>query len=136
MSGSNPSLAIKGTARWLLLAGCINGALAVILGAVGAHALSGHVSGRYLAIYETGNTYHFYHSLALIGAGLVAIHLPASAWIKWAGGLMLAGIVLFSGSLYLLALTGQHWLGELAPLGGTSLIVSWILFAIAIARGN
>lgn len=136
MFGFSSSHAIKGTARWLLLAGCINGALAVILGAVGAHALSGYVTGRYLAIYETANTYHFYHSLALIGAGLVAMHLPTSRWIKWAGGLMLAGMVLFSGSLYLLAITGQHWIGALAPVGGTFLIVSWILFAIAIARGN
>jgi len=71
---------------------------------------------------------------ALIAIGVVAIHLPASAPLKWAGWLMVAGIVLFSGSLYVLALTGARWLGALTPFGGTAWIAAWVLLAWAAWR--
>ena len=78
--------------------------------------------------------YHFWHALGLLAIGIVATHLPASAPLRWAGWLMLTGIVIFSGSLYLLAITGVRWLGAVTPIGGTAFIASWALLAFAIAR--
>lgn len=123
-----------GTARWMLIAGSVNGALAVILGAFGAHALKSRLAAGALSIYHTGNQYHFYHSLAMLGIGLCARHLPSTCWIKAAAILMLAGTVVFSGSLYILAFTGQRWLGALAPVGGSALIAAWIALTIAIIK--
>jgi len=108
--------------------------LAVLLGAFGAHALRGRLSPDLLGIYQTAVQYHFWHALGLLAIGLVATQLPASVSLRWAGWLMLAGIVLFSGSLYLLATTGVRWLGAVTPLGGTAFIAAWALLAIAIAR--
>ena len=66
----------------------------------------------------------------------MAIHLPGSTALKWSGWLMLAGIVLFSGSLYVLALTGARWLGAVAPFGGAAFIAGWVLLALAVARAG
>jgi uncharacterized membrane protein YgdD (TMEM256/DUF423 family) len=108
--------------------------LAVVLGAFGAHALRGRLTADLLAIYQTAVQYHFWHALGLLAIGLVAIHLPTSVPLRWAGWLMLSGILLFSGSLYLLALTGLRWLGAVTPLGGTAFIAGWALLGIAIAK--
>lgn len=108
--------------------------LAVLLGAFGAHALRAKLSPDLLGIYQTAVQYHFWHALGLLAIGLLAAQLPASLSLRWAGWLMVAGIVLFSGSLYLLATTGVRWLGAVTPLGGTAFIAGWALLAIAIAR--
>ena len=84
-----------------------------------------------LAVYQTGVQYHFYHALGLLIIGIAASHLPASASLKWSARLMLAGIVLFSGSLYLLAVTDIRWLGMITPLGGMAFIIAWLLLAKA-----
>jgi uncharacterized membrane protein YgdD (TMEM256/DUF423 family) len=110
--------------------------LAVLLGAFGAHALRGKLTADMLAIYQTAVQYHFWHALGLLAVGLVATHLPASASLRWAGWLMLGGIVIFSGSLYLLAISGARWLGAATPLGGTAFIAAWALLAFAIARAS
>jgi len=118
-----------------LLLGSINAALAVGLGAFGAHALRGRLSESLLSTYQTGVQYHFYHALGLFAVVLVASLLPGSALVKWSGWLMLAGILLFSGSLYLLSNTGIRWLGAITPLGGVAFISAWLLLALAVWRG-
>lgn len=122
------------TARFFLIAGALSAALAVVLGAFGAHGLRGRLPADLLAIYQTGCQYHVYHALGLLAVGLLGLHLPASTALRVSGWLMLAGTVLFSGSLYLLAITGQRWLGAVTPLGGVAFIVAWLLLAWA-ARG-
>ena len=124
------------TPKLFLVLGALAAMLAVVLGAFGAHALRARLAPDLLAIYQTGIQYHFWHALGLLLIGVVAIHLPASATLKWAGWVMLAGIVLFSGSLYVLALTGVRWLGAITPFGGAAFILSWLLFAIAVARAS
>jgi uncharacterized membrane protein YgdD (TMEM256/DUF423 family) len=117
-----------------LLIGALVAALAVALGAFGAHALKARLAPDLLAVYHTAVQYHFYHALGLILIGLAAGQIAGSVWLKAAGWTMLAGIVLFSGSLYVLALTGQRSLGAITPVGGLAFIAGWILFAVAIAK--
>jgi uncharacterized membrane protein YgdD (TMEM256/DUF423 family) len=121
-------------AKLFLLLGALAGAAGVLLGAFGAHALKARLTPELLATWQTAVQYHFWHALALVAVGLVALHLPASAALKWAGWLMLAGIVLFSGSLYVLALSGVRWLGAVTPFGGTAWIVAWLLLALAVLK--
>ncbi len=119
---------MNGQARLLLTTGAVSGLLAVALGAFGAHALKASLAADLLEIYHTGNAYHFYHSFALLAVGFLSLHtggrsLAASGWC------FLAGILLFSGSLYLLAVTGIRALGAITPIGGVLFIVGWALFA-------
>ena len=116
--------------NWMIAAGALNGALAVIAGAFGAHALKARLTPELLATWHTGSDYHMYHALALVLAGIVAGAQPTSQ-LNAAGVALLVGIVLFSGSLYLLALTGTKWLGAITPLGGTAFIAGWLLLAHA-----
>lgn len=118
-------------ARFFLMAGALSAAVAVMLGAFGAHALRGRLSADLLAIYQTAGQHHAYHALGLLAVGLLALHLPTSSALRWSGWLMLAGTALFSGSLYALAITGQRWLGAITPLGGTAWIAAWLLLAWA-----
>ena len=121
-------------ARVFLAAGGLAALAAVALGAFGAHALKGRLSPEMLAVWHTAVEYHLFHALGLLAVGLLAAQLPASAPLKWSGWLMLAGIVLFSGSLYALALTGVRWLGAVTPAGGTAFLAAWALLVIAILR--
>jgi uncharacterized membrane protein YgdD (TMEM256/DUF423 family) len=114
--------------------GGINALIAVALGAFGAHGLEGKLSPDMIAVFETGARYHFYHALGLIVVGLVSAQLPDSALLNASGWLMLAGIVLFSGSLYVLATSGIRWLGAITPFGGTAFIVAWLLLVIAVLK--
>ena len=120
------------TVRLFAILGCLNAAMAVSLGAFGAHALKARLSTEMLNIYQTAAQYHFYHALGLIAAAFVATLLPDSNLPKWAGWLMSGGIVLFCGSLYLLSLTGTRWLGAVTPLGGVAFIAAWLLLATAL----
>ena len=122
---------IPAAARLFIALGAIAALLAVALGAFGAHALKLRLAPEAMQIYKTGVEYHFYHALGLVLVGLAAIHLPQSARLRAAGWTMLAGMVLFSGSLYLLALTGRNWLGAITPFGGVGFIAAWGLFAAA-----
>jgi uncharacterized membrane protein YgdD (TMEM256/DUF423 family) len=122
--------------KLFLVLGALAAALAVVLGAFGAHALRARLAPDLLAIYHTAVQYHLWHALGLLAVGIVAIHLPNSVALKWAGWLMLAGIVAFSGSLYVLALTGARWLGAITPFGGAAFIMSWILLAVAVVRAG
>ena len=123
-------------ARRFLLLGAANAALAVLLGAFGAHSLKTHLSADMMAVYQTGLQYHLFHALGLLAVGFALKQIGDSAWLRWSGWLMLAGIVIFSGSLYVLSATGWKWLGAVTPLGGLSFIVAWVLFAVAATRGS
>lgn len=114
--------------------GSINALIAVALGAFGAHGLENRLSTEMLSIFETGVKYHFYHALGLLAVGMIATQLPESGLLKWSGWLMFAGIVIFSGSLYILSVSGIKWLGAITPIGGTAFIVAWLLLAIAVLR--
>ena len=116
--------------KTFLLLGAIAAFLAVILGAFGAHALRGRLSPEMLAVFQTGVQYHVYHALALILVS--AIMGRMSGWlIQTAGWCFVAGIVLFSGSLYLLAATGVTVLGAITPIGGLAFLVGWACLAFA-----
>lgn len=121
-------------AKLFVTLGAIAAALAVALGAFGAHALRAKLPPDLLAVYRTGVEYHFYHALGLVLVGLAGLHLPESGPLKAAGWAMLVGIVLFSGSLYLLATTGVRALGAVTPFGGVAFIAAWLLFAWAALR--
>ena len=122
------------SAKLFLALGSIAALAAVLIGAFGAHALKERIAPDLLPVYKTGVEYHFYHALGLILVGLAAFHLPESAYLKAAGWAMLVGIVLFSGSLYVLALTGLRWFGAITPVGGTAFILGWGLFAAAVIK--
>jgi uncharacterized membrane protein YgdD (TMEM256/DUF423 family) len=117
----------------IILAGAIFMALAVSLGAFGAHALKKVLSPEMLTIYHTGVEYQFYHALGLLLTGLIGFHIK-SKLIGWTGVLLTTGIILFSGSLYLLALSGIKALGAITPLGGVSFIAGWVCLVIASVR--
>lgn len=120
--------------RTFVLLGAVNAFLAVALGAFGAHGLEGKISARYMEVYNTGAHYHLIHALALVFVGLLADRLTARHLTVWVGRLFAAGVVLFSGSLYLLAVTGVRWLGAITPLGGVCFLTGWALLAVAAAR--
>lgn len=119
--------------NWMIAAGAVNGALAVLAGAFGAHGLKARLAPEFLATWNTGAEYHMYHALALVLAGIVAGAQP-SATLQVSGIALLTGILLFSGSLYLLALTGVKLLGAVTPLGGVAFIVGWCALAWAAWR--
>lgn len=119
--------------RTLVLAG-VFGLLAVVAGTFGAHVLEGRVTGHQLDIFDTAQRYHMYHALALLGCAVLAGRVPSKR-LEAAVSCFTSGIVLFAGSLYALALTGLDWLGMIAPVGGTLLIVGWALL-IAAAFGR
>ena len=122
------------TARRCVFAAAISLAMAVAFGAFGAHALRGRLAPEALASYQTAVQYHFWHSLGLLAVGVLMEQwasvraLAASAW------LLLAGLVLFSGSLYLVAVTGQRWLGAITPIGGAAFIAAWLVLACATLK--
>lgn len=118
--------------HWIML-GAVNAALAIVAGAFGAHGLEDRVAPKLLSAFETGAQYHFYHALGLIAVGLTQSLRPSETGFGLIGWLMIAGIILFSGSLYLLALTGVTMLGAITPLGGLAWIVAWLRFAFAAA---
>jgi uncharacterized membrane protein YgdD (TMEM256/DUF423 family) len=120
--------------RLFVLLGALNAAAAVALGAFGAHALKTRIPADLLAVYHTGNLYHFFHALGLVLVGLATSRWADSTLLRSSGWLMLAGIVLFSGSLYLLSVTGQRWLGAVTPIGGLAFILAWLLLAAAAWR--
>lgn len=121
-------------AKTFLVIAAISGLLAVALGAFGAHGLKSRVTEDLLAVYQTGVQYHFYHTFALGLCGLLLLQLPQAVGLHWAGWMFTAGIIIFSGSLYLMALTGTRWLGAITPIGGVAFIGGWLAMAVAIFR--
>lgn len=113
---------------WIL--GCGFGFLAVAAGAFGAHALRAKLTPELLAVWETGARYQMYHALGLLAVAMVTSR-AASGMGAAAGWLFTAGVVLFSGSLYLLAFTGTRWLGAITPLGGVCFLAGWVALLLA-----
>lgn len=109
----------------------LSASLAVALGAFGAHGLKAHVDANDLAIWQTAVTYHMWHSLALLAVGIAINTIATSSCMKWVVGAFIFGIIIFSGSLYLLVLTNIRWLGAITPIGGTAFIVGWLLLTKA-----
>ena len=120
--------------RLFLIIGSIGGLATVILGAFGAHALEGQLSAQQLTWWHKAVNYQGLHSLALLATGLLALFATSSAPLKWAGWLFLAGILLFSGSLYALALSGIRSLSMLTPFGGLAFMAGWAALALAAWR--
>ncbi len=109
------------------------GLLAVALGAFAAHGLKGQLSAQMLSTFQTGVQYQMYHALAVLLIVALAKQYPGPLML-WSGVLMLVGILLFSGSLYALALTGIKWFGPVTPIGGLCFIIGWLLLILAFVR--
>ncbi len=120
-------------ARTFWILGCTFGLIAVGAGAFGAHALRARLTPDLLAVWETAARYQMYHALALLAVAMAASRWPGGGWAA-PGWLFTGGIVIFSGSLYVLALSGVRWLGAVTPLGGVALLAAWALLALAGAR--
>jgi|TARA_R110002072_G_scaffold99563_12_gene218988 uncharacterized membrane protein YgdD (TMEM256/DUF423 family) len=118
-------------AKLFITLASLSAMLAVAFGAFGAHALKGRLDDYSLGVFETAVQYHFHHSFALLLVGVIALSQPQTVMLKSSGWLFLLGIVIFSGSLYLLSLTGVRWLGAVTPLGGLSFIAGWACLAAA-----
>jgi uncharacterized membrane protein YgdD (TMEM256/DUF423 family) len=123
------------TSRSACVAGAVLAGTAVVTGAFAAHGLRGRVPPDLLAVFETGARYQMYHGLALIAAALATQRFPGARLVPvwW---LFLAGTLVFSGSLYLLALTGVSGFGAVTPIGGVLLIAGWAAFAVGVARSR
>ena len=122
-------------ARTWLLTGSIAGALGVAGGAFGAHALKSRLNADMLANFETGTRYLLVHAVALLVVGVLAQRSDARS-LRGAGGAFSFGMLIFTGTLWVLALSGMRWLGAITPIGGTALIVGWVALAVAAARGQ
>lgn len=120
-------------ARTFALAGSLSAFLAVAAGAFGAHALRARLSADMLTAFETGARYQMYHALALLVVALATTRWPGAP-VRAAGWLFVGGTILFSGSLYLLALTGARWLGAVTPFGGLCFLAGWAALAAGIAK--
>lgn len=122
--------------KFFLIAGALNALLSVAFGAFGAHLLEGRVADKYLDTWQTAVQYQMFHSIGLM---VVAILMSSSLLgslgsLNWAGYLMLAGIIIFSGSLYVLSLTGISVLGAITPIGGVAFIAAWVMIVIAAVK--
>ena len=122
------------TSKSLLIIGSIFMALAIAFGAFGAHIVQDMLTPERFQVYQTGVEYHFYHALGLLLLGAVSFHISDSKWIGRSGIAFITGIIIFSGSLYILTLTDTGWLGAVTPLGGVAFILGWIFLAIGTAK--
>ncbi|KOR85168.1 MULTISPECIES: DUF423 domain-containing protein [Bacillaceae] len=116
--------------KLFIILGALNGFIAVALGAFGAHGLEGKIPDKYLETWQTAVQYQMFHAVGLLVLGLLAGKI-SSPLINWSGWLMLIGIILFSGSLFVLSVTQIKVLGAITPLGGVSFLVAWVLMIIA-----
>lgn len=119
--------------RLFIIMGALSGAIGVAAGAFGAHALRARVEPRMLEVFETGARYQMYHALAMLAAAWMVSRFPG-ALMNASGWLFMAGTVLFSGSLYAMALTGVRALGVITPLGGVCFIAGWACIALAAMK--
>jgi len=120
----------------LIVTGSVFMALAVAFGAFGAHIVQEILTPDRFEVYNTGVEYHFYHALGLILLGVICLNMPINRWLIWSGYSLIAGIVIFSGSLYILTLTDTGWLGAITPIGGVAYILGWIFLAVGVISGN
>lgn len=118
-------------AKLFISLAAVSGMLSVVLGAFGAHGLRNRLDDYAMGVFETAVQYHMVHSLALLAVGMIALSQPQAALLRSSGWLFLLGIAIFSGSLYILAITGLRWLGAITPLGGLAFIAGWACLAVA-----
>jgi len=116
--------------------GALAAMLSVVLGAFGAHLLEDRLTADALDVYDTGVQYHMFHSVGILLIALLIDRLPSPKLAIWAARLHLIGIILFSGSLYVLAFSGVKILGAITPLGGVAFIAGWICIALAARKGK
>ncbi len=122
-------------ARRCVLAAAVALAAAVVLGAFGGHVVKSRLAPESFAIYQTAVQYQFWHSLGLLGVGILMAQWPTARALAWTAWLLIAGVFFFCGSLYALALTGTSWLGVLTPVGGAAFIAAWLVLAwVALRR--
>jgi uncharacterized membrane protein YgdD (TMEM256/DUF423 family) len=121
-------------AKVFIAIGALAGLLAVMLGAFGAHALRGQIDENLLVTFNTGAQYQMYHALALLMVGVLVQLFPGHKLLNWSGLFFVAGMLLFSGSLYALALTEIKWFGPVTPVGGLAFMVGWLLLAFATTK--
>jgi uncharacterized membrane protein YgdD (TMEM256/DUF423 family) len=123
------------TERLFVALGALLALLGVAFGAFGAHALREKVAADLLATFETGARYQMYHAIGLLATGLLAGRFT-SVFFSWTGWLFLAGTVVFSGSLYLLTLTGARWWGAITPIGGACFLAGWACLFVGVVTGK
>lgn len=112
-------------AKLFMLLSAISGFLAVALGAFGAHGLKKHLSPEMFDVYQTAVNYHFTHTLALLACAVLLLHWQKSTAVVVAASAFAIGIVIFSGSLYVLSISGIRWLGAITPIGGVAFMIGW-----------
>lgn len=118
-----------------LLFASLSGIVSVSLGAFGAHALKSKLTqNNVLDTYQTAVQYQFYHTLALLFIGLLAMKIESN-WLQYSGWMMMGGILIFSGSLYILCFTGMKWLGAITPIGGLCFILGWLFLFLSVIKG-
>ncbi|MFS0863046.1 DUF423 domain-containing protein [Fredinandcohnia sp. 179-A 10B2 NHS] len=120
--------------KLFVILGAVNAFLAVALGAFGAHGLEGKISEKYLKTWNTAVQYQMFHAIGLFVVGFLADKFPQTNLITSAGWSMLIGIILFSGSLYVLSTTGIKVLGAITPLGGVAFLIGWVLLGVAASK--
>lgn len=121
------------TKAFLVTGSCFM-ALAVAFGAFGAHVVRDMLTPERFEVYQTAVEYQFYHALGLLLVGVISIHKPGSPWLTWSGLMFITGILIFSGSLYLLTLFDTGWLGAITPIGGFAFVAGWVLLAAAVYK--
>jgi uncharacterized membrane protein YgdD (TMEM256/DUF423 family) len=123
-------------ARLFLCIAAVSGFLAVALGAFGSHALRGRLDDYALSVFQTAVQYHFFHTFALLAVALLCRGEPSpSRWLIGSGTAFVAGLLIFCGSLYLLSITGQRWLGAVTPIGGLGFLAGWLSLAYWATSG-
>lgn len=120
-------------AKLFIVLGALSGATGVMLGAFAAHALKGRLDAAQISAFQTGVQYQMIHALALVATGIL-LQRGANPLLQYAGFSFTAGIILFSGSLYLLTTTSMRWPGPVTPLGGLAFIAAWLLMLVAVLR--
>lgn len=122
--------------KQLLITGSVFMALAVCFGAFGAHIVQDMLTPDRFEVYKTAVEYQFYHAIGLLLLGCITMHIEPKKWILWSGYAFVTGILIFSGSLYILTLTDTGWLGAITPFGGFAFILGWIFLIVGILRSE
>jgi uncharacterized membrane protein YgdD (TMEM256/DUF423 family) len=120
----------------IITTGAVFMALAVALGAFGAHIVQDILTPDRFDVYQTAVEYHFCHALGLLFLGVVTLQVPENKWLSFSGYSLIAGIIIFSGSLYVLTLTDTGWLGAVTPVGGIAFILGWIFLVMGVTRSG
>ena len=121
--------------KLFVIIGSLNMLVSVGLGAFGAHGLKSKLSADMLAVYQTGVQYHMIHALGILLIAALSLKLPTGSLVSWSGWFLFIGIILFSGSLYALSISGIRILGAITPFGGVAFLVGWLLLAYAAIKG-